>query len=1019
MDLLEEYMKRGNLEKVRVILKNENFKFDDQRKDYYLLKISFLHKQKDIAKLFIQHDFRVNDDSDCSMTPLHLAVKLGWNDVAKLLLDKGASVSVEEHVQRLTPIQMSFLMKKYELTDLLLHFDECKKKYYTYKLTHLHVASARNCVNSVKRYLLLKSELNCHVDSDFIFWRGYTPLHFAVEFQCTETVELLLRYGADITRQDKNGNTPLHIAVGMMDESLIDLLLSEYKYTNKNPKNIANCSHFHIACTRNNPDIVYGFLQCNIDTNEKVSGSLLTKGEEFMQKSALSLAITYQCTEVVKLLLSYDTPFRWYLDILKDAYSTKNTEIINLILSLKKINWLKTKKNTINQAPLHQACMQNNYDKVKELIKSGVPVNEHLPLDAPRWPGATALHIAADIELYDSKYEEKAAPIMKLLLKNGADPTAIDARGKTPVHIAFEYECNNIVQLLLSKHQKWQLHAKSKDNLSHFHIACASSDANIVKRFLNAGVDVNAVVHTDSVLHPGFTPLHMAVTQFYFDYFKMIPDILKNLLAHGADITIKNTAGQTAYDLLLQNKFRRCYLWFVCSSDAIFEPIIDHKESIAWFNSRGFTHLHVAILTGNEIMIKQYCTENNLINKTIDSNSEYFPGYTPLHFAVECEDYGIVRYLLDHGANPTLRDAKGKTPLHKINFDMKLNLIENREVVDSRLFVLDENPFDSDGKSHFHLACEMGYVEIVRSFLDRGVIDPNLKTRLSANGRDGMESGLHLATSYIAQNAVIQLLLERGANVNIRDSYDKTFIHTNSIDETTIKLFLKYGGDIHARDYEGDTILYVVWDVENDHSSIFNIAFKAGVDINVERYDGETVLSEMCKIYDLYDELPEMYSILRHVLRLIEAGCYLHETYKPMLKGKFAQLMASPKLGKVAYRKKCKMELKHMALVPVYKNTTLRDVLPMRNACWLKMLAANKKFQSLATSPALDKKYPIYGYLVKLQYQRGLKRRRLIKDAAPLLTDIIDYRLSDDVEIILSYLSNEEIEYMLEVENIE
>jgi FOG: Ankyrin repeat len=38
-------------------------------------------------------------------------------------------------------------------------------------------------------------------------------------------------------------------------------------------------------------------------------------------------------------------------------------------------------------------------------------------------------------------------------------------------------------------------------------------------------------------------------------------------------------------------------------------------------------------------------------------------GYTPLHFAVEGCRVDVVRVLLDHGADPTIRDKKGRTPL--------------------------------------------------------------------------------------------------------------------------------------------------------------------------------------------------------------------------------------------------------------------------------------------------------------------------------------------------------------------
>ena len=213
-----------------------------------------------------------------------------------LLLEQGASVEVQDNASKLTPIQLSFFMKKYELTDLMLPFDKGQSIGRDFPFTnpnHLYIACARNCVSAVKNYLRLRDDVNKCAESTFLNWFRYTPLHFAVDFQSRETVELLLKCGASITIKDKNENTPLHLALNMQDESLIDLLLSEHRYISHNPKDLYKVSHFHIACTRNNPKVVYGFLQYGI--NETV------KDGSWKGYNALHLAAIHQCVDVVKL----------------------------------------------------------------------------------------------------------------------------------------------------------------------------------------------------------------------------------------------------------------------------------------------------------------------------------------------------------------------------------------------------------------------------------------------------------------------------------------------------------------------------------------------------------------------------------------------------------------------------------------------------------------------------------------------------------------------------------------------
>src|SRR5262245_50943132 len=55
--------------------------------------------------------------------------------------------------------------------------------------------------------------------------RGAQPLHYAVFNGDEDSVELLLKHGADVNAIAANGWTPLHIACAKGNESLVDLLL--------------------------------------------------------------------------------------------------------------------------------------------------------------------------------------------------------------------------------------------------------------------------------------------------------------------------------------------------------------------------------------------------------------------------------------------------------------------------------------------------------------------------------------------------------------------------------------------------------------------------------------------------------------------------------------------------------------------------------------------------------------------------------------------------------------------------
>ena len=95
-------------------------------------------------------------------------------------------------------------------------------------------------------------------------------------------------------------------------------------------------------------------------------------------------------------------------------------------------------------------------------------------------------------------------------------------------------------------------------------------------------------------------------------------------------------------------------------------------------------------------------------------------------------------------------------------------------------------------------------------------------------------------------------------------------------------------------------------------------------------------------------------------------------------------------------------------------------MLRIRNADELRRLAGNKILQRLVEDEfsedekknALDK-FPIYGYLVRLQFRRGWKRRQMIPVTVLAIRKLVENyctELPDDcAEIILSYLTNDDL----------
>ncbi|KAJ8681181.1 hypothetical protein QAD02_016968 [Eretmocerus hayati] len=155
----------------------------------------------------------------------------------------------------------------------------------------------------------IKSDVNEAVHKNF--WPGYTPLHFAIKFQCLETDAFLLRIGANINIKDGWKLTALHLADMTRNEPMIDLLLTAHKTISSNPVNAEGLTHFHIACTRNNPEIVKCFFESSVyippHPYKSKSSAYNCHG-----MSPLDMALYYECVDVVELLLMhcYTLPFK-------------------------------------------------------------------------------------------------------------------------------------------------------------------------------------------------------------------------------------------------------------------------------------------------------------------------------------------------------------------------------------------------------------------------------------------------------------------------------------------------------------------------------------------------------------------------------------------------------------------------------------------------------------------------------------------------------------------------------------
>lgn len=169
-------------------------------------------------------------------TLLHYAIMFGSQDLAELLILKGADINTKDN-RKNTPLHKAALCGKFDVTKLLLANKADVNAVNLWGCTPLHETIASG--NKIIVELLLTYNSNpsmvnakCHI--------GRTPLHFLAtninEYQSNKNIiKLLLDRGAYINAQEDRGNTPLVDAVVWNRKNNIELLLEHG--ADKNLKN--------------------------------------------------------------------------------------------------------------------------------------------------------------------------------------------------------------------------------------------------------------------------------------------------------------------------------------------------------------------------------------------------------------------------------------------------------------------------------------------------------------------------------------------------------------------------------------------------------------------------------------------------------------------------------------------------------------------------------------------------------------------------------------------------------------
>jgi ankyrin repeat protein len=447
------------------------------------------------VKLLLKHGAPVNARDERGRTPLHLAAKDAFADVAKILVDNGADISAKAQRGR-TPL--------HEVVDLLRARSDDE---------HFMIEPSRTYGDRLRQAFEI-AELLCERGADPMLFagKGQSGLHLAAELGLRKLTESRLAKGDDLEVRDGKERTPLLVALGKLGGTK----------------------------PGDHKDVVRLLLSKGADVKARAKGGC----------NALCLAAMGGDVEVVKWVLAKGADVRYvcrdehsHSQAIHHAASGGHHDVVIVLLDKgADVN----ARNGSKETPLHLAVRWSDGRYVKgdhlsviaALLRRGADTNAR---DAY---GSTPLH------------EAGRADVVKLLLKHGADTSIKNGQGATALEWAVRGENKEVAALLQGAGSKLDLfgavrtgdvekvrtalkqapdtlNAKDeKHGSTALHEAIRCREPKIVQFLLAEGATV------DAQNKRGETPLHMAADA-------ADTEMLRLLLAKGVDTGVKDKSGET------------------------------------------------------------------------------------------------------------------------------------------------------------------------------------------------------------------------------------------------------------------------------------------------------------------------------------------------------------------------------------------------------------------------------------------------------------------------------------------
>lgn len=499
------------------------------------------------------------------------------------------------------------------------------------------------------------------------------PELFLTRIENTETVIEAIDLGADVNLGDNLGRTPLSVACRKNNPDIFKILLE--RGANPNYANSYGITPL-MYCAANQGKFLSDLLDAGANPN-----SVNALGE-----SALTLAVsncnnTIGSTENIGKLL------------IKGARVDAHSAEINMLSTIIERACSSKVIKLFMGAGLY---LDEQAGEGEKLLTQAISKGHVNAIDMLVTVSAGARRLLNDGEIIHELFDRRKYSLVYSLLKNGADPHAVDANNESLLMKASKNYNAELVAFLLQSGV--DVNTKGNDGSTALFYAAKNGDADNVKMMLQKGAEINVVDST------GRTPMSMAIGSKNIDTVKLLMDKatkyddLYNLQSTylidavgSGDYEIVRLFIDSGFDPNVSNAQRDSplILAIVKSDYNIVRLLIKAGANVDSVDGSNLTALQHAVAKGDSgisrlliesgakfesysqnqwppLMMSINSKDLNLVRLLVQSGADVNTKYnkkSSLILAIEKYDIRIIEYLLSHGANVNEVDASGYTPI--------------------------------------------------------------------------------------------------------------------------------------------------------------------------------------------------------------------------------------------------------------------------------------------------------------------------------------------------------------------